>query len=57
MITAINGVSVTTANQLINAVTSNRIGTEIEVTLQRNVNGAFEEFVYHITLGPKPVTN
>lgn len=57
MITAINGVSVTTANQLINAVTSNRIGAEIEVTLQRNVNGAFEEFVYRITLGPKPVTN
>ena len=57
MITAINGVSVTTANQLINAVTSNRIGAEIEVTLQRNVNGAFQEFVYHITLGPKPVTN
>ena len=57
MITAINGVSVTTANQLINAVTSNRIGTEIEVTLQRNVNGAFQEFVYHITLGPKPATN
>ena len=57
MITAINGVSVTTANQLINAVTSNRIGVEIEVTLQRNVNGAFKEFVYHITLGPKPVTN
>ena len=56
MITAINGVSVTTANQLINAVTSNRIGTEIEVTLQRNVNGAFQEFVYRITLGPKPVT-
>ena len=57
IITAINGVSVTTSNQLINAVTSNRIGTEIEVTLQRNVNGAFEQFVYRITLGPKPVTN
>lgn len=57
MITSINGVSVTTANQLINAVTSNRIGTEIEVTLQRNVNGAFQEFVYRITLGPKPVTD
>lgn len=56
MITAINGVSVTTANQLINAVTSNRIGAEIEVTLQRNVNGTFQEFVYRITLGPKPVT-
>ena len=57
MITAINGVSVTTANQLINAVTSNRIGAEIEVTLQRNVNGEFQEFVYRITLGPKPVEN
>lgn len=54
IITHVNGEKVTTANQLINAVTSNRYGTVVEITLQRIVNGRFEEFTYSVTLQQNP---
>ena len=54
IITHVNGEQVTTANQLVNSVTSNRYGTVVEITLQRIVNGKFEEFTYSVTLQQNP---
>ena len=54
IITHVNGEKVTTPNQLINTVTSNRYGTVVEITLQRIVNGKFEEFTYSVTLQQNP---
>ena len=54
IITHVNGEKVSTANQLINAVTSHRHGTVVEITLQRIVNGQFDEFTYSVTLQKNP---
>lgn len=54
IITHVNGEKVTTANQLVNAVTSNRCGTVVEITLQRIVDGQFNEFTYSVTLQQNP---
>lgn len=54
IITHVNGTKVTTANQLVNAVTSNRYGTVVEITLQRIINGSFSEFTYSVTLQQNP---
>lgn len=54
IITHVNGTKVTTANQLINAVTSNRYGTVVEITLQRVINGVYTEFTYSVTLQQNP---
>ena len=54
IITHVNGEQVTTANQLVNAVTSQRYGTVVEITLQRIVNGKFDEFTYSVTLQQNP---
>lgn len=54
IITHVNGEKVSTANQLVNAVTSNRYGTVVEITLQRIINGTFSEFTYSVTLQQNP---
>lgn len=54
IITHVNGTKVTTANQLVNAVTSNRYGTVIEITLQRITNGQFVEHTFSVTLQQNP---
>lgn len=54
IITHVNDTKVTTANQLINAVTSNKYGTVVKITLQRIVNGKFTEFTYSVTLQQNP---
>lgn len=54
IITHVNGDAITTTNQLINAVTSHRHGTEIEITLQRIIEGSFKEFTYSVTLQQHP---
>ena len=54
IITHVNGEKVSTPNQLINAVTSNRYGTVVEITLQRIVNGQFSEYTYSVTLQQNP---
>ena len=54
IITHVNGKQVTTPNQLINAVTSNRIGTVVEITLQRVIDGQHAEFTYSVTLQQNP---
>ncbi len=54
IITHVNGKEVTTPNQLINEVTANRHGTVIEITLQRIIEGAFQEFNFSVTLQQNP---
>ena len=54
IITHVNGETVTTPNQLINAVTAHRYGTVIEITLQRIIEGSFKEFTYSVTLQQHP---
>ncbi len=54
IITHVNGKQVTTSNQLINEVTSHRYGTTIEITLQRIINGSFEELTFSVTLQQHP---
>ncbi|MGN0505566.1 MAG: S1C family serine protease [Lachnospiraceae bacterium] len=54
IITSINGVQVITAEQLKSAVTSYRYGTTLELIVQRNVNGKFEEITLSVTLMKNP---
>ena len=54
IITHVNGSQVSTANQLVNAVTSHRYGTEIEITLQRINEGQFTEHTFTVTLQQNP---
>lgn len=54
IITHVNGSRVTTANQLINAVTSYRYGTTVEITLQRISEGQFQEQTFSVTLQQNP---
>lgn len=54
IITSINGVQVVTKEQLKSAVNSYRYGTTIEIVLQRNVNGTFEEITLSVTLMQNP---
>lgn len=54
IITHVDGTQVTTANQLVNAVTSHRYGTVIEIKLQRIVDGKYTEFTFSVTLQQHP---
>ena len=54
IITAVNGTEVTNASQLKERVNSLRIGTEVTVTLQRYVNGSFEEMEFTVVLAANP---
>lgn len=54
IITHVNGTKVNTANQLINAVTSHRHGTVVEITLQRINEGKFTEHTISVTLQQNP---
>ncbi len=50
IITGVDGVVVETANELIERVTSKRYGTQVTITLQRNVNGEYQEMEIDVTL-------
>ncbi len=54
IITHVNGAKVTTPNQLINAVTSHRYGSVVEITLQRISEGQFVEHTISVTLQQNP---
>lgn len=53
IVTSINGVKITTADQLVAAISSYRHGTTIELTVQRMVNGKYEEINLSVTLAKK----
>lgn len=54
IITAIDGVSVTTSTDLRNNITSHRAGTVVKITLQRMTGGRFEELEIDVTLQTNP---
>lgn len=54
IITSVNGVQVTTQEQLKSAVTSYRYGTTIDVTVQRQVDGSYQELTLSVTLQQNP---
>lgn len=54
IITSVNGIEITSMIQLREYVTSFRVGTELEVTFMRNVNGVYEEKVITMKLGANP---
>ena len=53
IVTNVNGVRVSTANELIAAVSSYRYGTTVELTVQRFANGQYNEMTINATLGKK----
>ncbi len=53
IVTSVNGVQIVTGDQLVAAVTSYRHGSTIELKVQRNVNGKYEEVTMNITLAPR----
>ena len=53
IVTNVNGVRVSTANELIAAVSSYRYGTTVELTIQRFANGQYNEMTINATLGKK----
>ncbi|HHU73910.1 MAG TPA: PDZ domain-containing protein [Clostridiales bacterium] len=54
IITRVNNIEITSITQLSEYITSLRIGTEVEVTYMRNVDGAYKEFTVTIALGANP---
>jgi len=50
IITAINGTTVLEADKMIALVTSYRYGTDVEVTVQRKVDGEWTELTFTVTL-------
>ena len=53
IVTSVNGVKITTADQLVAAVSSYRHGTTVELTVQRNISGKYEELTLSVTLAKK----
>lgn len=53
IVTNVNGIRVSTANDLISAVSSYRYGTTVELTVQRFANGQYNEITINATLGKK----
>lgn len=50
IITGVNGIVVETANELIERVTTNRYGTAVTITLQRNIDGEYQELEFEVVL-------
>jgi len=53
IVTGVNNVKITTASDLVSAVSSYRYGTTIELTVQRILNGKYEEIKINATLAKK----
>jgi len=53
IVTSVNGVKITTADQLVASISSYRHGTTINLTIQRMVNGQYEEIILPVTLAKK----
>ena len=53
IVTSINGVKITTADQLVASISSYRHGTTVDLTVQRMVNGQYEEITVQVTLAKR----
>ncbi len=56
IITAVNGISITTSTDLKNAVTSYRAGTTVKITHYRLIDGSYTELNSDVTLIANPTT-
>ncbi len=53
IVTSVNGVQITTADQLVAAISSYRHGTTVELTVQRIGNGKYQEVTLNVTLAKR----
>lgn len=53
IVTSVNGVTITTGDQLVNAISAYRHGTTVSLTIQRNVNGKYQEITIPVTLAKR----
>ena len=53
IVTSVNGVQITTADQLVNAISSYRYGSTVEIKVQRLNNGKYEEITLNVTLAKR----
>ena len=53
IVTNVNGITITTNTDLVNAISSYRHGTTVEMTIQRMVNGKYEAITVNVTLAKK----
>lgn len=53
IVTAVNNISISTNTELVSAISSYRYGTTVELTIQRMVNGKYEEIRLNVTLAKK----
>ncbi len=53
IVTAVNNISISTNTELVSAISSYRYGTTVELTVQRMVNGKYEEVTLNVTLAKK----
>ena len=53
IVTSVNGVQITSAEQLVSAISSYRYGTTIEIKVQRLNNGKYEEIIVNTTLAKR----
>ena len=54
IVTKINGVEITSSDQLREKISSIRAGTEVEIVFMRNENGNFREKKTTVTLASRP---
>ena len=53
IVTSVNGVQITTADQLVNIISAYRHGTTVEIKVQRLNNGKYEEVTINATLAKR----
>ena len=53
IVTSVNGVQIITADQLVDAISSYRHGSVVEIKLQRLINGKYEEITVSATLAQR----
>lgn len=53
IVTAVNGVRISTNTELVSAIASYRYGTTVDLTVQRIVNGKYDEMTITVTLAKK----
>ena len=53
IVTSVNGVQITTADQLVSAISAYRYGTTVELKVQRINNGQYEEVTLNVTLAKR----
>lgn len=53
IVTGVNGITISTNTELVSAISSYRYGTTVDLTVQRMINGKYEEMTIPVTLAKK----